>query len=165
MSTGAILGFVCLALCLIGVAYLMATAPPMPPDDLPEPPAPVYQPQLTHALNAVDGRLQVLEGQARVLDGRMSFVGQLADKVVGALERLAKLEERLAAIEASQGRADRARVYCAAKLAEAALALEGLEPVAIDAAGKVEPWVDYYVERRLVAVTLPKGWPCEKAEG
>ena len=55
MSTGAILGCVCLALCLIGVAYLMATAPPMPPDDLPEPPAPVYQPQLTHALNAVDG--------------------------------------------------------------------------------------------------------------
>ena len=148
MATGAILGIVCLVACFIGVAYLMVTAPPMPPDDLPEPPAPVYQPQLTHALNAVDGRLQVLEGQMKTvssraqvlsaikridkLDGRMSFVGQLADKVVGALERLAKLEERLAAIEASQGRCDRARVECAAKLAEAALALEGLEPMATD---------------------------------
>ena len=158
MSTGAILGCVCLALCLIGVAYLMATAPPMPPDDLPEPQKPVYADDLESEIQLIDGRFNAIES-------RMGFVGQLADKVVGALERLAKLEERLAALEASQGRSDRARVYCAAKLAEAALALEGLEPVAIDAAGKVEPWVDYDVERRLVAVTLPKGWPCEKAEG
>ena len=138
MATGAILGIVCLVACFIGVAYLMVTAPPMPPDDLPEPPAPVYQPQLTHALNAVDGRLTEIEQQVGVLDGRMSFVGRLADKVVGALERLAKLEERLAALEASQGRSDRARVECAAKLAEAALALEGLEPVATDVVGETK---------------------------
>jgi len=127
MATGAILGIVCLVACFIGVAYLMAIVSPMPPDDLPEPPAPVYQAQLTHALNAVDGRLTAIEQQVVVLDGRMSFVGRLADKVVGALERIAKLEEQLTAIEASQGRADVARAECAKRLAEAALALEGLE--------------------------------------
>lgn len=129
MSTGAILGCVCLALCLIGVAYLMATAPPMPPDDLPEPQKPVYADDLESEIQLIDGRFNAIES-------RMGFVGQLADKVVGALERLAKLEERLAALEASQGRSDRARVECAAKLAEAALALEGLEPVTETKAGQ-----------------------------